>query len=472
MNRLPNDRPFRENDLLLHADGILFEEQEHGDAYVLNKKTGRIVRLNQIASLVFKLCGGLHFVTAQKAFLREYGSQNATEKVTILENNFTATVRLLIQDGLVQLSGENSQAGKISYDQLEVNIANAYIELTSICNAHCHYCYNHSGAHGRHMDSSLLNRLLDELIALKIQSITFSGGEPSLHPEFLQVIDRSVRQNIETNVITNGWFADNEKYIKALMNCNVQFSLDHVCAEKHDAVKGSGNYAAVEQAIRSLAQRGHSGSRILRVNLVKENIDALEDFIQLGQRWGVTEVDFRFLHRLGRNDSYDGHIDFNETPSLAETIIKKLENLSSSLPEGSPAITYSGCLPAFSCNFLSVSENKIMCMTRITPEGEVFPCQYFSAPYFSLGQFGQSSLTEIVNSNRFRDLVELIHHRRVNNASCNVCVWQKLCWKGCPAKVYTHYSTIWKDSGECRFWKKLYRLRMQHSAEQAKKAEK
>jgi hypothetical protein len=105
MRKYEKDSPFQANDLLLHADDILFEEQEQGDAYIYNKNTGRIVKLNQIAFFVLKLCNGTHYSIAKKAFLREFDLQ---DKVGSCTSNFTETLRLLLEKELVQVVKQDS----------------------------------------------------------------------------------------------------------------------------------------------------------------------------------------------------------------------------------------------------------------------------------------------------------------------------------------------------------------------------
>lgn len=455
---------FKDSNILSYLPGLVFEERENKFGYILNKETGKTVRLNPHMFLVFKLCRGFPVGVALKAYRMEMVTK-LPDNNTDQEMSFFTTLTALLESGLVYISSEEGTKERMDYNTVKINVTNAYIELTSLCNAFCPYCYNRSGADGKHMDSALLFHLLKQVVEMDIGSITISGGEPTLHPDFIRVIEFCKRNDLKTNVITNAWFHDSPKIIEALADCNVQFTLDHIIPELHDSVKGKGNFIAVEKAMRALSMNDSAGHRKLRVNLSKANERYVDAFVQKGGELQAHVVEFQFLHRLGRDIEYDDHIDYNENPELAEEIIRKLEIMRSRIPlDGSPQIVLSGCLPTNSCNFLTVRDNRLNCMIRVTAEGTVFPCQFFSAPYFSLGNIKEKTLREIIHSNHLYDLLEMLNFRSTHNSSCDACVWDRMCRKGCPAKTYTIYSTIWQKSGECSIWKHMHELRLQNSS--------
>ena len=62
--------------------------------------------------------------------------------------------------------------------------------LTERCTQKCAMCGYHGSDEPRDMELSLLDRLLDELRPLPPRSFVLTGGEPTLHPAFEQVLER------------------------------------------------------------------------------------------------------------------------------------------------------------------------------------------------------------------------------------------------------------------------------------------
>jgi len=67
------------------------------------------------------------------------------------------------------------------------------VELANICNLHCSYCFrsdeNLYSSHAEFFPLDLLRRVIDEARdAANVTRISFTGGEPTLHPEFAETL--------------------------------------------------------------------------------------------------------------------------------------------------------------------------------------------------------------------------------------------------------------------------------------------
>jgi len=83
-------------------------------------------------------------------------------------------------------------------------VTNLRISLTSRCNLSCIYCH----AEGEKNPEAEMST--DEIIAIMqtaakfgIRSIKFTGGEPLIRPDILQIV-RAVPKGIEASITTNG----------------------------------------------------------------------------------------------------------------------------------------------------------------------------------------------------------------------------------------------------------------------------
>jgi MoaA/NifB/PqqE/SkfB family radical SAM enzyme len=119
------------------------------------------------------------------------------------------------------------------------------------CNLSCVYC-NEYDKTSEPVPFEEMARRIDRLAALGTLAITFSGGEPLLHPELEAMVERIRRQNIIATLITNGYLLTAER-IKRLNRAGLdylQISIDNV--QPDDVSKKS--LKVLDQKLRLLAE--------------------------------------------------------------------------------------------------------------------------------------------------------------------------------------------------------------------------
>jgi len=88
--------------------------------------------------------------------------------------------------------------------------------LTLSCNMKCSYCINAHGRNGIFKDSIISGKEwikgLNRLACSQDLPITLQGGEPSLHPDFVWIIN-NIRPDLKIDILTNLCF-DVDKFIK------------------------------------------------------------------------------------------------------------------------------------------------------------------------------------------------------------------------------------------------------------------
>jgi len=82
------------------------------------------------------------------------------------------------------------------------------LEVTDYCNLACPVCYADSGPHRtRHRDLATIERMLDAIVANEGEPdvVQISGGEPTEHPRFFEILDAARRRPIRHLMLnTNG----------------------------------------------------------------------------------------------------------------------------------------------------------------------------------------------------------------------------------------------------------------------------
>jgi uncharacterized radical SAM superfamily Fe-S cluster-containing enzyme len=83
----------------------------------------------------------------------------------------------------------------------------ALVEVTSNCNLKCPMCFAESGPGGQHIDFATYRRMVDRYVQLEgvADVLQLSGGEPTLHPDLVRMVQYACGQPIQAVMInTNG----------------------------------------------------------------------------------------------------------------------------------------------------------------------------------------------------------------------------------------------------------------------------
>ena len=127
-------------------------------------------------------------------------------------------------------------------------MARIVLELTNRCNLRCQHCF--SGRHGGRDDLplELLQDVLDEAKTHGFDHLTFTGGDPTIHPHFTEVLRRTFEAGYEFSFVTNGYnFATTYPKLLPYRDAlsQITFSLDGATEETHDRLRGRGSYRKV-----------------------------------------------------------------------------------------------------------------------------------------------------------------------------------------------------------------------------------
>lgn len=117
----------------------------------------------------------------------------------------------------------------------------ALVQIDERCNLHCAHCFVSATKQGQAMGyDDIVEKVIPRLGACRVDRVTLTGGEPTIHPEFLDVVrafrDAGMGVGICTNATTLG-----EEQIAELadiggVHCNV--SLDGFRPESHGKFRG------------------------------------------------------------------------------------------------------------------------------------------------------------------------------------------------------------------------------------------
>src|SRR6516162_4107669 len=155
-------------------------------------------------------------------------------------------------------------------------------ELTYACNLACVHCLSSSGRRDpRELPTRQCKELIDELERMQVFYVNIGGGEPTVRPDFWDLVGYATAHHVGVKFSTNG-----VKITPAVARrlsgsdyVDVQISLDGATAEVNDAVRGAGSYATALRAIRNLADAGFRGFKI-SVVMTRHNAGQQRDLYQ------------------------------------------------------------------------------------------------------------------------------------------------------------------------------------------------
>ena len=137
-----------------------------------------------------------------------------------------------------------------------------HIRLLEKCNLNCVSCYARDHDRNQMLSFSEFRDILETIKQVqkpdhKMSVIYLSGGEPLLHPQFLDILKYSFTKFDRISILTNGLLV--KKYINDLMPYQeklcVQVSLDGD-EETNDTIRGKGVYQKVVEALHLLQENG------------------------------------------------------------------------------------------------------------------------------------------------------------------------------------------------------------------------
>lgn len=160
-------------------------------------------------------------------------------------------------------------------------------ELTYACNLQCVHCLSSSGRRDPgELSTAEAERVLDELADMQVFYINIGGGEPTLRPDFWELIAYAVDRGIGVKFSTNGFRIDEAaaRRLAAADYVDVQISIDGADAATNDAVRGPGSFAAAVAAMDRLCRAGFEGFKI-SVVATRHNVAQLDALEALAARY-------------------------------------------------------------------------------------------------------------------------------------------------------------------------------------------
>lgn len=209
------------------------------------------------------------------------------------------------------------------------------VEITSSCNLSCPMCYAASGPGGQHLTFDDCRRAIDRLVEVegRPEVLQLSGGEPTIHPEFVRILQYACGQPIDMVMInSNGLrFAHDAELVDAVAELRrrveVYFQFDGFRAETSQRLRGE---PLVETKLRAIDALGRAGVRVILVVTLQAGVndDEIGALVRFGlERPWITGVSFQPATYSGRHvlpETLERRITF---PDVVRAVAEQTDGL-------------------------------------------------------------------------------------------------------------------------------------------------
>ena len=189
-------------------------------------------------------------------------------------------------------------------------LTSLYLYVAGSCNLACRHCwitptFDPNGSNDRFVKLEYVEKAIREGKPLGLQSVKLTGGEPTLHPQFRELVALIDEAGLDVIIETNGTLVDDDlaEYLKQKGVSFISVSVDGATAEVHDALRGvPGCYKDALDGIRALVKVGYPVQLICTLH--RGNVSQMAEAVALAESLGCGSVKFNHVQRVGRGEQF------------------------------------------------------------------------------------------------------------------------------------------------------------------------
>jgi len=188
-------------------------------------------------------------------------------------------------------------------------VSNLRVSLTPKCNLSCIYCHREGeNLPGGPLSGAEIAEVLRVAARFGIRSVKFTGGEPLLRPDLIEII-KSVPDGMESSITTNGTLlAGLAADLKRAGLRRVNVSIDSLNPATYKKIAGTDRLADVLEGIDTAIATGLTPVKLNMVVLKGINDHEIDDFLAYVR--GNRDLVLQLIELMNFNDC-DHHGDLN-----------------------------------------------------------------------------------------------------------------------------------------------------------------
>lgn len=348
--------------------------------------------------------------------------------------------------------------------------------ITRACNLKCVHCYESAGARDPdELTTQEAIRGIDILADAGVLILAFSGGEPTVRPDILQLIKHSSDRGMFTAVATNALLFAQRNKVKEFKKAGLQFaqiSLDGYRSETHDSFRGvPGAFEKTVKGIKNCVAEDlfvEMATTATQHNI--KEIPALIDFAaKLGVNWfmlynfiptgrGLDIVDSDLtpdereaILKLCWNRMKSAGVDVLSTAPQYARIAQEVETNPQGLQNDTYVVPTHFYNPRLSGQLRQLADFIGGCGAGrfyicLEPNGDIYPCVFF--PHVEATKVGNLFKDDFERIWRQSKLFWDLRDKDKLKENCGSCQYRYTCG-GCRARAYSYFNDILAPDPGC-----------------------
>ncbi len=309
-----------------------------------------------------------------------------------------------------------------------VKIKTVFLHATRACNLRCNYCYfSAAKPQPDEMSSDEFERFWPELVAIEPDKVVFTGGEPLLRRDIVDLLIGLRKSDPEHRVLRclnsngHGVTRDLAQELVGLVD-EVRVSIDALM-QRNDALRGKGNFASAIRALEVYRAVGFEPKALITVTAV--SLPDLHALLDLLIGIGVGRININRFRSLGRGaETRELRVSAADYRSAVGKAIERVSSQS--------RLSIVDTVEQEHCG--------VGRFLNILPNGDVYPCHVLTLPEFRCGNIRDERLTAICRRNGLLDSLSSLQFGKLVYDEPKVSELKRL--GACFADVYRQTSSL------------------------------
>lgn len=326
------------------------------------------------------------------------------------------------------------------------------IRLTKRCNLRCKHCYANGGENcQKEFSLGDVKNILDQLSALAVSEVFFTGGEPFVRKDIVDILEYANQLNFNILISSNGHYVTSQM-VEQLKHINFKMFQISIDGGKNSHIQNRGlkSWQDAQKAIDNIVSGGISNTTIGSV-LLRDAVN-YDEIISYCHDKGVSWFALMLLIEAGRAKDMVGP-GGKELQCILDKLFERYDALGNSV-EFSSNTTLPPALVPEQMRKRGVHKKFACCsfpyILGIEANGDVAPCDgFFAFPEMIVGNIYENSLEDIwSNSPILKDLRKITHQDL--KGVCAKCKYAEYCGGGCRASAYNKYRDLTMPDPACQ----------------------
>ena len=338
---------------------------------------------------------------------------------------------------------------------------------TRQCNLRCVHCYASATEQKlpEEMDTEAGKKFISNLADFGAPVILFSGGEPLIRPDLLDLAEFAAKKGLRVALSTNGTLMTKEKAerMKDIGFAEVGISLDGI-GDSNDRFRGKpGAFQSALNGIRTCAALGIRVS--LRLTITRLNYEQIPAIFDLVEREGINRVCLYHLAYSGRGGSLQKEdLDHEQTRAVVDLICdrtvdmhkrglsKEILTVSNHADGVYLYVKTKKQNPERAARMMELlkmngGNNSGIRISSVDNMGNVHPDQFWWQ--YSLGNVRQRQFSDIWSDTSEPLLKGLRNRKKLLNGRCARCQFLDVCNGNLRVRAEAVSGDIWADDPAC-----------------------